>query len=416
MRILYLCADTGIPVLGHKGAAVHVREMVAAFTRAGHRTLLAAPKTARSPWDERARLEGTLLHLPPGPEIESAVRALREHEEALGLESSLPGEALRVLYDRELRVRLAREFARKPPDFVYERASLHATAGVWFAREIGRPIVVELNAPLALEQTTYRKGVLGELASRAERWVLRRADAVVAVSEEVGEHALSLGVEARLIHIILNGVEAGRFAPGAPDPAMLSRFGHGPLLGFVGGLRPWHGVGMLPALLEGVLARQPAARMVIVGDGPLRASLEREFERRGLSRRVVFTGWTPHADVPDTIRSFDVALAPYPRLDHPFYFSPLKLFEYMACGVPVVTTDLGQVSDVVRDGETGVLCPPDDLDSLVAACDRLLSDPSTAARLGKAASREVRDKYTWDVNASRVVGIVRSLAPEGEST
>ncbi len=112
------------------------------------------------------------------------------------------------------------------------------------------------------------------------------------------------------------------------------------------------------------------------------------------------------------IRHFDVALAPYPRPDHDFYFSPLKLFEYMACGVPVVAASLGQIEEVVRDGETGLLYPPDELEALTTACDQLLSDPDLRRRLGSAAAKEVHGRYTWDHNAERVVKLARSLIAE----
>jgi glycosyltransferase involved in cell wall biosynthesis len=113
--------------------------------------------------------------------------------------------------------------------------------------------------------------------------------------------------------------------------------------------------------------------------------------------------------VAELIPYFDVALAPYSRLEHDFYFSPLKLFEYMACGVPVVAAEIGQIAEVVKDGETGLLYPPDDVDALVSACDRLLADRSLSQRLGKAAATEIKARYTWSHNAKRVLDIARSL-------
>lgn len=109
------------------------------------------------------------------------------------------------------------------------------------------------------------------------------------------------------------------------------------------------------------------------------------------------------------MREFAAALAPYPRPEHPFYFSPLKLFEYMACGAPVVASAVGQIAEVVRDGVTGFLCPPGDMDAFEAACDRLLSDPSLRHSVGEAAAREVGERYTWDANARRVAEIGRAL-------
>src|SRR5262249_3886498 len=183
---------------------------------------------------------------------------------------------------------------------------------------------------------------------------------------------------------------AALFRPGPADPGVRARWrlGDGPLLGFVGGLRPWHGVEALPEVLGRLARRHPGLRLVVVGDGPLRADLERDLRGRDLGRAVVFTGSVPHEEVPALVRHFDVALAPYARPGHPFYFSPLKLFEYMACAAPVVAAALGQIAEVVRDGETGLLVPPGDAAALAAACDRLLADAALGRRPGRAAAAE----------------------------
>ena len=150
-------------------------------------------------------------------------------------------------------------------------------------------------------------------------------------------------------------------------------------------------------------------RLVIAGDGPLRGELEGEFERRNLAEQVRFTGPLSQPEVADWIRRFDIALAPYPRPAHSFYFSPLKLFEYMACGVPVVAPRLGQIAELVQDGETGLLYPPGEFDDLSAACDRILSEPELGRRLGSAAAKVIHGQYTWDRNAARVLELVGSL-------
>jgi glycosyltransferase involved in cell wall biosynthesis len=411
VRVLYLCPDLGIPVLGHKGASVHVRELVGAFGRASHSVILATPLLNKSPWEEPARLDASLLHVPPGPDVITAVLALKTFNETLGVENSLPGELRRILHNQEWGIKLKRKFENHRPDFIYERASLYATAGVFLARELEIPLILELNTPLAVEQTTYRATGLGELAAQAECWTLSHADAVITVSAVLRDYALSLGVEPDRVLVVPNGVDTALFRPGAPDAEIRTRWGLGdsPVLGFVGGLRPWHGVEVLPALLDRLVRRHPDLRLVVVGDGPLRGELERDLRERRLAQSVVFTGWIPHEEVAALIREFDVAIAPYPRPEHDFYFSPLKLFEYMACGVSVVASALGQVEEVVRDGETGLLYPPGAFDALANACDRLLADPDLRRRMGRAAAKEVHGRYTWDRNAQRVVELARSL-------
>jgi glycosyltransferase involved in cell wall biosynthesis len=352
-----------------------------------------------------------VLHMPPGATATAAVLALKAFNETLGVDNSLPGELRRILYNEDLGRELKLRLASNPPDVIYERASLYATAGVSLAHELNRPLLVELNAPLAIEQAAYRATGLGELAAQAERWTLTHADAVLAVSAPLREHAVSLGVEPGRVHVVPNGVDAALFRPGPPDPEVRARLGlgEGPILGFVGGLRPWHGVEALPALLGRLARRYPGVRLVVVGEGPLRATLAGELRERGLAESAVFSGALPHEAVADLIRQFDVALAPYPRPDHAFYFSPLKLFEYMACGVAVVAAGLGQIAEVVRHGETGLLYSPGDLDALATACDRLLGDPDLRRRLGRAAAQEIRARYTWDHNAARVAELARAL-------
>lgn len=433
MKILYLCPDLGIPVLGRKGASVHVRELCGAFSSAGHEVTLAAQTLNKSPWEKPAQTEATVVQIRPATSTTTAAQALKEFNTRLQLESSLPGELRRILYNADLETELARRFDHEPPEFIYERASLYATAGVSLARRFGVPLILELNAPLAVEQSAYRVTGLGELAAQAERWTLTHADAVVVVSAELAKHVRSLGVKAGRIHVMPNGVNPALFHPNgtaissSPSKSQVSRTrtrtrteernaahdgfrgSDAPTVGFVGGLRPWHGVEILPELLARLQKRHPGTRLVIAGDGELRGELERGFARRGLEKLVTITGLLPHEAVPEVIWKFDVALAPYPKHEHDFYFSPLKLFEYMACGRPVLAAKVGQIAEIVRHGETGLLYPPGNLKALTASCERLLEAEPLRRKLGMAAARLVHRQFTWDRNAARVTALAKRL-------
>jgi glycosyltransferase involved in cell wall biosynthesis len=412
MKILYLCPDLGVPVLGRKGAAVHVREMVAALGRARHDVVLASQLFNKSVWETPAVAPAPLLQIRQSVESTAAVLALKQFNELIGASNSLPGELRRILYNRELVTELKRRLEGDSPDFIYERASLYSTAGVLLGRALGCPSILELNAPLALEQKTYRATGLGQLAAQAERWTLNHANAVVVVSAQLREHVLAFGVGAERIHLIPNGVDVSRFHTGPRDEALRASWklnGPGPVVGFVGGLRPWHGVEALPDLLGRLAKNHAGIRLVVAGDGPLRGELERSLAQSGLGSRVIFTGSVPHEQIPAIIRQFDLALAPYSRPEHSFYFSPLKLFEYMACGVPVVAADLGQIGEILQDGETGLLYPPGDGEGLAARCAELLADAPLRAKLGRAAAELVHGRFTWDHNAARVTELAQAL-------
>ncbi len=413
MKVLYVCADLGVPVLGGKGAAVHVRAMAQALRHAGHAVTLVAGQLVKSPWETPADCAVPVVHVPPSGDIVHASSRLRAFAHAVAAPTTAAGEVRRVLYSQELLIQLRQRFEHHPPDLVYERASLFGVAGLTFAREAGVPHVLELNAPLSDEQQRYRRGgALQALAETSEAWLLQHTGAVLAVSAPLAAHVTALGTDPARVHVIANGVDTDRFRPAPIDGALRARLGlgPGPVIGFVGGLRPWHGVEMLPRAIAALRRRHPQVQALIVGDGPLRAEVTREVERLGLERHVTLAGAVPHDEIPACIRTFDVAVAPYPDAPHAFYFSPLKVFEYMACGVPVVAADLGQLSEVVRDGTTGLVYPAGDLDALVSACEAVLADPVAARRMGAAGVAAVAARHTWSHNATQVTRIAEALA------
>ena len=411
MKILYLCADLGIPVLGGRGGSIHVRSLVAALVRAGHSVVVVSPLATKSHWDEPARIDAPFVLSEPSATTEAAARSLEEIGSRLGAADAVASEVRRALYNEDVRQALRRRFAASPPDVIYERHSLYGVAGAMVAEDLGVPLLLEVNAPVAAEDRAYRAGTgLGGLAEAAERFTLSRADAVFVVSSLLREHVLELGADPARVHVMPNGVDPTLFRPGASSHAVRERWGldGGPVLGFVGGYQPWHGVQLLPALLERLLPRHPGLCLVVVGDGRGRELLEADVARRGLGASTIISGPVPHEDVPALIREFDVAVAPYSDPAHDFYFSPLKLFEYMSCGAAVAAPRLGQIEEIVRDGDTGLLYSPSDHEGLLSACDRLLSDPPLRRRLGQAAADAVRGEYTWDRNAARIGAIADS--------
>jgi glycosyltransferase involved in cell wall biosynthesis len=352
-----------------------------------------------------------VLQVRPHPGCAAAVLAFKEFNQTLGLENSLPGELRRILYNQEMRADLRKRFENDPPDVIFERASLYSVAGVSLARELELPLIVELNAPLAVEQEAYRATGFGNLAAQAERWVLTQADAVIVVSAELRAHAVGLGTAPERVHVLPNGVNASLFHQAERDQQVRARWqlDGSPVIGFVGGLRPWHGVEALPVLLEKLNERFPGVRLVVVGDGPLRGELEQGLDQRGLRSQTVLIGQVPHEEVATVIRQFDVAIAPYARPAHPFYFSPLKLFEYMACGIPVVAPELGQIAEIIQHGQSGLLYPPGDIGALSTQCEQLLGDRALRVRIGNQAAREIQERFTWDHNAARVTELAGNL-------
>jgi glycosyltransferase involved in cell wall biosynthesis len=371
MRVVYVCADPGVPVFGCKGASNHVQEIVRAMVRRGLEVVLVARRT-----------EGPI---PPGLESASVV-PLRSIEARGGAER----ERALMAADREVRELLA---ALDPVGLVYQRHSLWSCAGLEHARDAAIPSVLEVNAPLVEEQARFRDLFLREDAEAIERRAFAAAGRIACVSHPVAEYCVKRGADPARVLVVPNGVDPARFRPDVP--AALQPEAGTIRVGMVSTLRPWHGVDPLVEAFSRVADGDRRWRLLIVGDGPSMQSLRDDLSHRGLLDRAVVTGAVPAEMVPAWLTSMDIAAAPY-RASADHYFSPLKLFEYMAAGRAIVASRIGQVASVIEDGRTGVLCEPGDVGEMAGALKRLGDDPAERARLGRAARECAAREHSWD--------------------
>lgn len=308
-----------------------------------------------------------------------------------------------------------------PPAAIVERLSLLGHIGLDLADAWKVPLIVEVNALLTEESRRFRKLQLGRLADVIERRVLERADAILAVSAPLAERIAGLDICPDKIHVVPNGVDLRVFENAPSRAASRAKLGLGDefVVGFCGSLKSWHGVEVLLAAFAQFLNTDPSARLLIVGSGPAEEALRATVEAAHMNASVIFTGAVPHSEVAANLRAMDVAVAPFKAMDR-FYFSPIKLFEYMAADTCVVASRLGQIQDVITDGVNGLLCRPNDEPDLCAALIKARQSDTLRTRLASAALQSVRDHYTWQRAAettSRVIeSAVKRRAPAVDAT
>ncbi len=370
MKILYVCADRGIPLLGDKGASVHVRSITAALARRGHMLTLACRTI-----DGRNGPPHDVRVVPMPPEEE-------RHQQWL----------TQLLRKSEAEVLL-------------ERYSLSSGPGLKAARRLAIPFVLEVNAPLVEEAARYRGLQQVDSWRARERRLLAAADRVIAVSSGIRDYAVAAGVAPDRAAIVANGVdiEAFKLASGA-DIRRRYALEHTVVVGFLGSLKPWHGV---VELVRAFAVLPPTSRLLVVGDGPARGAVEAEAHKQGIGGRVVLTGAVPHADVPAYLAAMDIAVAPYlPQPD--FYFSPLKVAEYLAAGLPVIASASGDLPALLR--EAGLLVPAGDVDALAEAMLYLVGDGRRRRRLA-ASALTCAPQFSWDRAAEHVEAVLRNAVP-----
>jgi len=362
MNVVYVCADRGIPLLGGKGASVHVRAVTSAMQALGHRVTLAV-----------RRLDSGNF----------APAVHRVHQLRSDIERAADQLADLIVEERI--------------DVVIERYSLQSGAARRATRRHGLPLTLEVNAPLAEEATRYR-GLADPTAQAREHKTLRAADRIHVVSSALLRYVQSVapGVPAAWIP---NGAHVAAFRNSKPLTA--SALDGRLVVGFAGSMKPWHGV----ADLLDAFARTPAPRrgpqpvLLLVGAGPQQDALRRRATASDLEGRVVFTGAQPHDAIPALVRRFDIAVAPYRPVPN-FYFHPLKIVEYLAAGVPVVYPEQGDLRELV--GAAGLAYPPGARDHLAGQLTRLMNDHVLRRDLANAAERSGAE-FDWQHIAERVL-------------
>jgi glycosyltransferase involved in cell wall biosynthesis len=380
MRLLYLSADPGVPILGHKGASVHVRALVKAFAEERVEVVVASPRVAFE--GDGLQTAATLVSIDPVlPKAHSGEASLRE---------AVQRQAGQI-------VDLA---ARLEVDAVYERFSLFSHGGVDAASSLGVLHALEVNAPLRAEAARFRTLPHPALAEAIERDVFGRTDRVFAVSSPLAQLLVPAGVAAEKLEVARNGIDVDTFRPLSPVRDGIFT------VGFAGSLKPWHGIDVL---LEGfglALAREPGLRLEVVGSGPL---AELVAGSPLPPERLVYHGQLTHRETIRLLAGWDVGAAPFAPLED-FYFSPLKVGEYMAAGACPVASDLPPLRDLLGHGERGVLVEAGNAAAFAHALVELARNRERTAELGRRARAYAFSALDWTQNARRALGALGALA------
>ncbi|MDZ7264821.1 MAG: glycosyltransferase family 4 protein, partial [candidate division KSB1 bacterium] len=210
--------------------------------------------------------------------------------------------------------------------------------------------------------------------------------------------------------VVPNGVDERRFRPEALTDEIRKQYHlqSRVVVGFVGSFHFWHGLEHLMQFMKLTLARFDGVTFLLVGEGPLKHELEQKVQQDHLSDRVIFAGYVPHEKVPAYLSAMDIVLAPYPRLDF-FYYSPLKLFEYLAAGKAVIASRIGQITEIIQDGINGVLVDPDDFDELQRQLFLLIEDEDYRERLGENGRKTIIEQYTWRHTAQKILAVMDEM-------
>jgi glycosyltransferase involved in cell wall biosynthesis len=186
----------------------------------------------------------------------------------------------------------------------------------------------------------------------------------------------------------------------------------------VGGFYPWHDLSLLLESFALILQLRTDARLVLVGDGQTRSSVEDMVTKAGMQHAVIMTGAIAHSQVPEVLSIADVAVVPSAPVPASLggTGTPLKLFEYMAAGKAIVATAHVEATEVIRDGYNGLLVDAGDVNKFAEATLKLINDPQERVRLGRNAREQAVNQYSWEHYTRKLEEVYLSVvenAPAG---
>ena len=293
-----------------------------------------------------------------------------------------------------------RQIKKLKPDIVHTHLFKSDFHGRLAARMAGVPVVI---STLHNCHNWAKNPVLGGIYGANARL----ADHVIAVSDEVRDYAVEhIHVDPKKLSTIANAVPLSRFGrDAAARNSVRAEFGissGAPLVGIIARLTEQKDHDNFLHAAKIILRDQPEAKFLVVGEGPLAESLKALSLSLGIDRSVMFCG--NRSDIPAVMSALDVLV-----FSSRWEGLPVALLEGMASSLPVVSTRVGGVPGVIQNGETGVLVPPADSQSLADACLLLIKDPALREKMGQAGNIHVRANYGMDGMVEKIANLYRSL-------
>ena len=250
-------------------------------------------------------------------------------------------------------------------------------------------------------------GLRGVLFSWLKKYVISQSSAFTVVSQAMRYKILSFGIQNRPIHVIPMGVDLKkRFVPYSESKK--NTFAQ---LLFVGRLVPKKGIEYLIAALPDIIKKYPGAILTIIGEGQERPLLEKQIEKLGIRKNVIFLGAIRNDKVFEFYQAADIVLFPSIIADDGDREGfGLVLVEALGCGCAVVVTDLPAMKDIIIDGHTGIVVPQKNSRKMAEKVVKILNNPELGRSLGKNGRKYVLERFDWDIIAMKYVKLIKLMS------
>jgi len=384
MKIAYLCEDSQIPIMGVKGASIHIREVINALIKLNHEVFVI---TTNKGAENHENGQYTIHEVSP-------------------FTSKKLGSDLRMTFtSSKLYKKASILFNDAKPDLIYERYELYGSAGMKLAQKFNIPFILEVNA--ALLWGPKRRLNFRPLARYVENNIFKSAGAIIITTDNLRDYVIRKGVDKNKVFEVPDGVDFEKFNPEISGIPIRKKYKleKKQIVGFVGSLSKRQGIPILLDVAEKCKQQISDIHFLIVGEGFEEHKLKKLVKNNNLENIVTFTGAVSHNDIPAYIAAMDITVLPNMSI----YSSPVKIFEYMAMAKPTIAPAQGQMNRFFENGKEILLIKPGDKEQLISNIIRLFNDSVLREKLGSSARDKASNSYTWKHNAKRILEIYRTI-------
>lgn len=291
-------------------------------------------------------------------------------------------------------------------DLIYERYAYFCFIITFMAKRFSIPLIVEIN--ITSYESDIRKIRFKYLARLVENYVFNNASLLIVVSSYLKENIRKrYKISDNKILVTPNAVNPNEFRLDTNIRNDIKKkysknLQNKIVVGFVGVFVSWHGLDYLIDVFNSIIKEKGIFNkisLLLVGDGPIKHEIEKAITKYGIAHHVIITGEVPHNEVKYYIDLFDIAVMP----DSNHFGSPMKIFEYMVMGKPVVAPSYEPIKEVIIDGYNGLLFQPKNFEKFAEKLKLLIKDVNKRMRLGDNAKISVLENYTWKKNVEVIL-------------
>ncbi len=326
-------------------------------------------------------------------------------------------EVLNLPYNYKSTREVIKLIEKEKPDFIYLQHHDFQILSYLIKKEVNIPIIAHVDAVMNWAKKNWGKLYLSDLHYKCEQIQFNNFDHIITPSKEIKSNILdySKKLKEENITVLTSSVDPKFFKYDETERDKVRKqlgielkF----VCGFVGTFGSWHGVDSIAESINFIRERIENSIVLLVGDGPLRPKIENIIDELNSRENVILTGMVPFKDVPSYMSACDVLLTPCKNNEDnsAFFNSPLKLYEYMAMGKPIIASSVGQQAEVIFDKENGFAIPENDPIALADSVKYIYDNPELAEKCGIRARKEAIEKYSWKSHVEKIINIYNNLS------